>query len=151
MILSTVRTVKGKGKANQNLFRLPCHCCWTILAKFKYVYLFPCLKSKLNCSWICISEWNLMAIIHGLFFLWCNNMWHTLLYVVLLVFFCPNYSFLIFSCQGGVQRVHIVDGTVGGSLLLELFTRDGVGTMIARYNRTVFSMLAANEHSSLGV
>ncbi|RLN17197.1 putative amino-acid acetyltransferase NAGS1, chloroplastic isoform X1 [Panicum miliaceum] len=34
--------------------------------------------------------------------------------------------------HGGVQRVHIVDGTVGGSLLLELFTRDGVGTMIAR-------------------
>ena len=58
---------------------------------------------------------------------------------------------LFFSCQGGVQRVHIVDGTVGGSLLLELFTRDGVGTMIARYNRTVFSMLAANEHSSLGL
>jgi len=58
---------------------------------------------------------------------------------------------LFLSCQGGVQRVHIVDGTVGGSLLLELFSRDGVGTMIARYNRTVFSMLAANEHSSLGV
>lgn len=47
--------------------------------------------------------------------------------------------------------MHIIDGTVGGSLLLELFTRDGVGTMIARYNRTVFSMLAANEHGSLGV
>jgi hypothetical protein len=44
-----------------------------------------------------------------------------------------------------------VDGTVGGSLLLELFTRDGVGTMIARYNRTVFSMLAATEHSSFCV
>ncbi|OEL17282.1 putative amino-acid acetyltransferase NAGS2, chloroplastic [Dichanthelium oligosanthes] len=37
-----------------------------------------------------------------------------------------------YVCHGGVQRVHIVDGTVGGSLLLELFTRDGVGTMIAR-------------------
>ncbi|RWW07136.1 hypothetical protein BHE74_00035461 [Ensete ventricosum] len=32
----------------------------------------------------------------------------------------------------GVQRVHIIDGTLGGSLLLELFTRDGVGTMVAR-------------------
>jgi len=32
----------------------------------------------------------------------------------------------------GVQRVHIIDGTVDGSLLLELFTRDGAGTMIAR-------------------
>ncbi|KAL6658031.1 hypothetical protein ACP70R_004278 [Stipagrostis hirtigluma subsp. patula] len=37
-----------------------------------------------------------------------------------------------YVCHGGVQRVHIIDGTVGGSLLLELFTRDGVGTMIAR-------------------
>lgn len=47
------------------------------------------------------------------------------------IFFC--YSDILFSkCQGGVQRVHIIDGTVGGSLLLELFTRDGVGTMIAR-------------------
>ncbi|AQL10383.1 uncharacterized protein [Zea mays] len=37
-----------------------------------------------------------------------------------------------YVCHGGVQRVHIIDGTVGGALLLELFTRDGVGTMIAR-------------------
>jgi amino-acid N-acetyltransferase len=36
------------------------------------------------------------------------------------------------KCQGGVKRVHIIDGTVNGSLLLELFTRDGAGTMIAR-------------------
>ncbi|KAM0833448.1 hypothetical protein ACQ4PT_064255 [Festuca glaucescens] len=37
-----------------------------------------------------------------------------------------------YVCHGGVQRVHIIDGTVDGSLLLELFTRDGAGTMIAR-------------------
>lgn len=37
------------------------------------------------------------------------------------------------TLQGGVQRVHLVDGTLGGALLLELFTRDGVGTMVARY------------------
>ncbi|CAM0906515.1 unnamed protein product [Alopecurus aequalis] len=37
-----------------------------------------------------------------------------------------------YVCHGGVQRVHIIDGTVDGSLLLELFTRDGTGTMIAR-------------------
>ncbi|XP_008785450.1 probable amino-acid acetyltransferase NAGS1, chloroplastic [Phoenix dactylifera] len=36
-----------------------------------------------------------------------------------------------FVCRGGVQRVHLVDGTLGGALLLELFTRDGVGTMVA--------------------
>ncbi|WVZ66512.1 hypothetical protein U9M48_015721 [Paspalum notatum var. saurae] len=37
-----------------------------------------------------------------------------------------------YVCHGGVQRVHIIDGTADGSLLLELFTRDGAGTMIAR-------------------
>ncbi|XBI54019.1 hypothetical protein VPH35_036144 [Triticum aestivum] len=37
-----------------------------------------------------------------------------------------------YVCHAGVQRVHIIDGTVDGSLLLELFTRDGAGTMIAR-------------------
>lgn len=36
-------------------------------------------------------------------------------------------------CQGGVQRVHLLDGTVGGALLLELYQRDGMGTMVARY------------------
>ncbi|XP_020086165.1 probable amino-acid acetyltransferase NAGS1, chloroplastic isoform X2 [Ananas comosus] len=36
-----------------------------------------------------------------------------------------------FVCRGGVQRVHLIDGTLGGALLLELFTRDGVGTMVA--------------------
>ncbi|XP_074590463.1 putative amino-acid acetyltransferase NAGS2, chloroplastic isoform X2 [Curcuma longa] len=36
-----------------------------------------------------------------------------------------------YVCRGGVQRVHIIDGTLIGALLLELFTRDGVGTMVA--------------------
>ncbi|XAR51375.1 Amino-acid N-acetyltransferase, partial [Bertholletia excelsa] len=36
-----------------------------------------------------------------------------------------------FVCRGGVQRVHLLDGTIGGVLLLELFQRDGVGTMVA--------------------
>ncbi|KAH7665408.1 amino-acid N-acetyltransferase protein [Dioscorea alata] len=36
-----------------------------------------------------------------------------------------------FVCRGGVQRVHLLDGTQCGALLLELFTRDGVGTMVA--------------------
>ncbi|XP_022775099.1 probable amino-acid acetyltransferase NAGS1, chloroplastic isoform X1 [Durio zibethinus] len=36
-----------------------------------------------------------------------------------------------FHCQGGVQRVHLLDGTIGGVLLLELFKRDGMGTMVA--------------------
>ncbi|KAL8546461.1 hypothetical protein ACS0TY_006260 [Phlomoides rotata] len=36
-----------------------------------------------------------------------------------------------FVCRGGVQRVHLLDGTIGGFLLKELFQRDGVGTMVA--------------------
>ncbi|XP_044494070.1 probable amino-acid acetyltransferase NAGS1, chloroplastic isoform X2 [Mangifera indica] len=36
-----------------------------------------------------------------------------------------------FVCRGGVQRVHLLDGTIGGVLLLELFKRDGLGTMVA--------------------
>ncbi|XP_022132789.1 probable amino-acid acetyltransferase NAGS2, chloroplastic isoform X2 [Momordica charantia] len=36
-----------------------------------------------------------------------------------------------FVCRGGVERVHLLDGTIGGVLLLELFKRDGMGTMVA--------------------
>lgn len=43
----------------------------------------------------------------------------------------PVLFYTIF--QGGVQRVHLLDGTIGGVLLLELFKRDGMGTMVARY------------------
>ncbi|KAB5526505.1 hypothetical protein DKX38_020352 [Salix brachista] len=42
-----------------------------------------------------------------------------------------------FVCKGGVQRVHLLDGTVGGVLLLELFKRDGMGTMVARAVNTI--------------
>ncbi|KAK2965537.1 hypothetical protein RJ640_030585 [Escallonia rubra] len=36
-----------------------------------------------------------------------------------------------FVCRGGVQRVHLLDGTSAGVLLKELFQRDGAGTMVA--------------------
>ena len=36
------------------------------------------------------------------------------------------------SCQQGVQRAHLVNRLVDGSLLLELFSRDGIGTLISR-------------------
>ncbi|KAG5407856.1 hypothetical protein IGI04_013975 [Brassica rapa subsp. trilocularis] len=36
-----------------------------------------------------------------------------------------------FVCRGGVKRVHLLDGTITGVLLLELFKRDGMGTMVA--------------------
>ena len=36
----------------------------------------------------------------------------------------------IHACRNGVSRVHIIDRRIEGALLLELFSRDGVGTMI---------------------
>lgn len=35
------------------------------------------------------------------------------------------------ACQRGVRRAHLINRHVDGALLLELFTRDGVGTLIA--------------------
>jgi amino-acid N-acetyltransferase len=37
----------------------------------------------------------------------------------------------IHACLNGVQRVHLLDRHEDGVLLLELFTRDGVGTMVS--------------------
>ncbi len=36
------------------------------------------------------------------------------------------------ACRGGVRRVHLVDRKLDGGLLLELFTHEGVGTMISQ-------------------
>lgn len=35
------------------------------------------------------------------------------------------------ACGAGVTRAHLLDGSVDGALLQELFTRDGVGTMVS--------------------
>ena len=35
------------------------------------------------------------------------------------------------ACRQGVHRVHLIDRHVDGSLLMELFTRDGVGTLVS--------------------
>lgn len=42
------------------------------------------------------------------------------------------------ACRGGVKRAHLIDRRLDGALLLELFTRDGIGTMINadRYQET---------------
>ncbi len=37
----------------------------------------------------------------------------------------------IHSCQQGVMRAHLINRYVDGALLLELFTRDGIGTLIS--------------------
>jgi len=38
------------------------------------------------------------------------------------------------ACRGGVSRVHLVSRHTDGGLLLELFTRAGVGTMVVRHS-----------------
>ncbi len=40
-------------------------------------------------------------------------------------------SYAIGACSHGVGRVHLIDQNTGGGLLLELFSRDGIGTMIS--------------------
>ncbi len=48
-------------------------------------------------------------------------------------YFEPSKPILhaIKACQQGVQRVHLVSRQIEGSLLLELFSRDGIGTLIS--------------------
>ena len=38
------------------------------------------------------------------------------------------------ACRGGVQRVHLLSRQIDGALLLELYTRDGVGTLVTADN-----------------
>ncbi len=37
----------------------------------------------------------------------------------------------IHACENGVERAHLIDRTIDGAVLLELFTREGIGTMIS--------------------
>jgi len=47
--------------------------------------------------------------------------------------YCPQELCLAtFACKAGVRRAHLVDPTISGSLLVELYTRDGIGCMVAR-------------------
>ncbi len=43
----------------------------------------------------------------------------------------PKIQCCVEAVRGGVGRTHIVDGRVSHSILLEVFTRQGVGTMVA--------------------
>jgi len=38
------------------------------------------------------------------------------------------------ACRAGVRRVHLINRHLDGALLLELFTREGVGTMVVRHS-----------------
>ena len=42
----------------------------------------------------------------------------------------PKMEACLRAVRGGVPRAHVLDGRVPHSLLLELFTDDGVGTMV---------------------
>lgn len=42
-----------------------------------------------------------------------------------------NLRYAIKACKGGVARAHILPYTLDGSVLVELFTHNGVGTMVA--------------------
>lgn len=38
------------------------------------------------------------------------------------------------ACRGGVRRVHLISRKIDGALLLELYTRDGIGTLVTADN-----------------
>ena len=42
----------------------------------------------------------------------------------------PKLTTLVEAVRGGVARAHILDGTAEHSLLIELFTKHGTGTMV---------------------
>jgi acetylglutamate kinase len=42
----------------------------------------------------------------------------------------PKLESCVDALRGGVRRAHILDGRIPHALLLEFFTREGIGTMI---------------------
>jgi acetylglutamate kinase len=49
----------------------------------------------------------------------------------------PKLQSAIDAIEGGVERVHILDGRIQHSVLLEIFTADGIGTMITQQTEPV--------------
>jgi amino-acid N-acetyltransferase len=45
-----------------------------------------------------------------------------------------NLKYAVKACKGGVARAHIIPYKLDGSVLAELFTHEGVGTMVAPEN-----------------
>ena len=50
------------------------------------------------------------------------------------------------ACQRGVKRAHLVDARMDGALLLELYSRDGVGTMLSADFYEVPHVYSLHEH-----
>ena len=46
----------------------------------------------------------------------------------------PKIRECIYALENGVKRVHILDGTKKNSLLIEVFTQEGGGTMLLNDN-----------------
>jgi acetylglutamate kinase len=44
----------------------------------------------------------------------------------------PKIETCLNAIENGVQSAHIIDGRIKHSVLLEIFTKDGIGTMISR-------------------
>ncbi|MEA2058527.1 MAG: acetylglutamate kinase, partial [Actinomycetota bacterium] len=42
----------------------------------------------------------------------------------------PNLESCIHAIEGGVRQAHVLDGRMQHALLLEIFTPEGIGTMI---------------------
>ena len=42
----------------------------------------------------------------------------------------PKLESCLQALQGGVRSAHILDGRIPHALLLEFFTREGIGTMV---------------------
>lgn len=61
----------------------------------------------------------------------------------------PYLESALQACEGGVTRCHIIDRKTDGSLLLELFTRDGVGSLIT--NELTDRLEVANSHHVPGI
>jgi amino-acid N-acetyltransferase len=43
----------------------------------------------------------------------------------------PHLKAAVCACQSGVQRAHLLNRNVDGAILLELFTREGIGTLVS--------------------
>jgi len=44
----------------------------------------------------------------------------------------PKVEACLAALQGGVGKAHIIDGRIPHALLLEIFTKEGIGTEIVR-------------------
>jgi len=51
------------------------------------------------------------------------------------------------SCQAGIERVHLINRNIDGALLQELFSRDGIGTLISS---TPFEVLRSAKLDDIG-